>query len=123
MDFPWRQACLLLALLVFPITFAAFCVRLSRQRQGRLISYFAYYMLFGFVGQWLLTAVLWPSGLSRLMYGMLVTAAPVASLGLAVALQWVPSRLAFDTGAMVGCYVYPLLVAAGVAFSHAGAGG
>ena len=108
-----RQTCMLVALVGLPVSFAAFCVGLSRRRQGWLISYLAYFLLFGFAGQWLLTVGLAPSGISQILRGVLSTAAPAACLGLAMALQKRPSRVPFDTGALVGCYLYAALVAVG----------
>ena len=116
MDLPLRQACLLVALVGLPVTFPVFCIGLSRRRQGWLISYLAYYFLFGCAGQWLLAVGLSPSGISQMLRIGLLTAAPAASLGLAVALQMRPTRVPFDTGALVGCYAYLAVVAAGAAW-------
>ena len=115
MELPLRQACLLVALMGLPITFPVFCFGLSRRRQGWLVSYLAYYFLFGCAGHWLLALALSPSGVSQTLRTGLLTVAPAVCLGLAVALQRRPSRGPFDTGALVGCYLYPALVAAGVA--------
>ena len=103
MALPWRQTCLLLALVVMPCVYAAVCVGLSRRRQGLLLSYLAYYLLAGCAAGWFLVAGLWPSGVSRAFGTGLLTVAPLSCLGLAVALQRGPARHGFDTAAMVGC--------------------
>ena len=111
-----RQTLLLTALVGLPVLLPVFCVGLSRRRQGWLLSYAAYFFLFGCAGQWLLFLGLVPSGITHLLRGFLTTAAPAACLGLGVALQRRPARLPFDTGALVCCYLYPALVAAGAAW-------
>ena len=113
-----QQTCLLAALVAMPVLFVVFCVGLSRRRQGGLLSYLAYYLLFGCAGQWLLSVGLAPSGITQLLHGFLLTAAPAVCLGLAVALQRLPARLPFDTGALVCCYLYPALVAADAAWTR-----
>ena len=123
MEAAFRQTALLAAVVGLPISFALFCVGLSRRRQGWLLSYFAYFLLFGFAGQWVLAVGLSPSGITQTLRAVLLTAAPAACLGVAVALQKRPSRAPFDTGALVACYVYPALVAAGVVFEWFAAGG
>ena len=112
-----RQTCLLAAVVGLPVSFPVFCIVFSRQRQGWLLSYVAYYFLFGCAGQWLLAIGLVPSEVTRTLRTGLLTAAPAVCLALAVALQRRPSRLPFDTGALVSCYLYPALVAVGAALT------
>ena len=91
--------------------YAAFCIGLSQRCERLLVSYVAYYVLLGGVAGWCLVVGLWPSGTSEVFRLALLTAVPLACLGMAVTLQFGPPRTAFDTGAMVGCYLYPALMA------------
>ena len=110
-----RTLCLLLALLVLPGIFVAYCLGMSRERQGLVLSYLASYVLLGCVAGWCLVAGLWPSGASHVFRWFLLTAAPLSCFGLAVALQARPRPSPLDRSALMGCYVYPALVAAGLA--------
>ena len=117
MDFFLRQTCLLAAVVGMPVLFPVFCVVFSRRRQGWLLSYVAYFFLFGCAGQWLLAIGLVPSDVTQTLRTGLLTVAPAVCLALALALQRRPSRLPFDTGALVSCYLYPALVVAGIALT------
>ncbi len=122
MESPWRQILLLATMLGLPVAFASFCIALSGRKPGKPASYLAYFFLFGCLGQWLFTFQLWPSPMSRALLAFLLTAAPAACLGLAVLLQRSPLRRPFDTGAMVTCYLYPVLAAAGAVLVRLGMG-
>ena len=123
MAFPLRQTCLLATVVGLPVLFPLFCLVLSRRRQGGLLSYAAYFFLFGCAGQWLLAVGLVPSEVTQTLRIGLLTAAPAVCLALAVALQRQLSRVPFDTGAMVSCYLYPALVVVGVALTWFSTGG
>ena len=123
MAFSLRQTCLLAAVVGLPVLFPVFCLVLSRRRQGCLLSYVAYFFLFGCAGQWLLAVGLVPSEVTQTLRVGLLTAAPAMCLALAAALQRQPSRMPFDTGALVGCYLYPALVMAGAVLTWFSTGG
>jgi hypothetical protein len=108
----WIQLTLLaMALAIVPLAYVALCVRMFRSRVW-WFTYLAYFFLFGVFGGWCLAFAESPSGITASSIVFLVSAAVVACLASALVLQSRKKRDRFEKFAMIGGYVYPVLVVA-----------
>ncbi len=96
---------------VIPAAYIALCIWMFRQRVW-WFAYLAYFFLFGAFGGWCFAFAMSPSGITASSIMFLVSAAVVACLVSALILQFRKKKGRFEKTAMIGGYIYPLLVVA-----------
>lgn len=104
-----------LALIVIPAAYIALCGWMRSRRVHRL-SYLAHFFLFGALGGWCLALGFSPSGITAACTVFLVVTSPVCLI-TSLFLQFRQDRNPFDSVAMLGGYVYTLLLVVAAAFA------
>ena len=110
-DTAFRLVFLTLAGAVLPAGYLALCVWMFLRRVW-WFTYFAYFSLFGALGGWCFALAMSPSGLTASSVVFLISVVLFSCLASALVLQFRKQKSRFEKIAMIGGYVYPLLIAA-----------
>jgi len=110
-DTTFRLIFLALAGAVVPSAYLALCVWMFLRRVW-WFTYFAYFCLFGALGGWCFALAMSPSGLTATSIVFLVSIVLFSCLASALILQFRKQKNRFEKIAMIGGYVYPLLIGA-----------